>query len=152
MPYFVPHQINSESEPTPSPPEPLPIPTEADALDAYSRVVVRVAEEFRPAVVNLRVGRGRNGSGGSGILFTPDGFLLTNAHVVRNATTIRLRLSDGQEIEGRVVGSGSSGDAWYTVSVVHIHISPGVALSGLFSATLGVWLVCRSGKPPKLPR
>ena len=56
---------------------------EAEALDAYSRVVVRVAEALPPAVVNLRGGKGGNGGSGSGILFTPDGFLLTNHHVVR---------------------------------------------------------------------
>jgi len=54
---------------------------ERDALDAYSNVVVNVAEMLRPAVVNLRSGQGRHGGSGSGILFTPDGFLLTNHHV-----------------------------------------------------------------------
>src|SRR5690242_19394161 len=52
---------------------------EAAALDAYSREVVRVAEQLRPAVVNVRRGNGRGE--GSGVLFTPDGFLLSNAHV-----------------------------------------------------------------------
>src|SRR5205807_2823613 len=65
----------------PQPPQP-PLPTEAEALDAFSRVVVHVAETLRPAVVNLRAGRGRSGGSGSGVLFTPDGFLLTNHHVV----------------------------------------------------------------------
>jgi S1-C subfamily serine protease len=75
---------------------------------------VRVAEQLQPAVVNLRVGRGRNGSGGSGILFTPDGFLLTNAHVVRDFAAVRIRLSDGQDIEGRVVGR----DPWTDLAIV----------------------------------
>src|SRR5262249_18836024 len=64
----------------PSPPDPPP--SEGEALDAFSRVVIDVADRLRPAVVNLR-GTGRGGGSGSGILFTPDGFLLTNHHVVR---------------------------------------------------------------------
>ncbi len=95
-----------------SPPEPSP--EEMDALDAYSRVVVRVADLLRPAVVNLRAGRGNSGGSGSGILFTPDGLLLTNAHVVRQHGRVRIRLSDGRELEGRVVGS----DPWTDLAVV----------------------------------
>jgi S1-C subfamily serine protease len=94
-------------------PQPTP-PSETDALDAYSRVVVRVAEQLQPAVVNLRVGRGRSASGGSGLLFTPDGFLLTNAHVVRDFDSVRIRMHDGQEVEGRVVGS----DPWTDLAIV----------------------------------
>ena len=91
-----------------------PAPDEKDALDAYSRVVVNVAELLQPAVVNLRVGQGRHSGGGSGILFAPDGFLLTNAHVVRDFRSVRIRLHDGQEVEGRVVGS----DPWTDIAVV----------------------------------
>ena len=55
---------------------------EAEALDAYSRVVTFVAETVSPSVANLRVGRrGRYSAGGSGVVITPDGFLLTSAHV-----------------------------------------------------------------------
>src|SRR5205807_6315070 len=83
---------------------PEPSPDELEALDAYSRVIVRVADVLRPAVVNLRAGRGRDGGSGSGILFTPDGFLLTNAHVVGSHERARVRTSDGHEFQGRVVG------------------------------------------------
>jgi S1-C subfamily serine protease len=113
MSRIVPSLINGEAEQPPEP-EHLPPIAESEALDAYSRVVVRVAEQMRPAVVNLRVGRGRNGSGGSGVLFTPDGFLLTNAHVVRDFPAVRIRLSDGQEIDGRVVGR----DPWTDLAIV----------------------------------
>lgn len=78
---------------------------EQEALDAYSSVVVRVADRLRPAVVNLRAGRGRNQGSGSGILFSPDGLLLTNHHVVRGNERVRVRLVTGEEFTGRVVGN-----------------------------------------------
>ena len=99
--------------PTPSP-LPQPQPTDGEALDAFSRVVVTVAEQLRPAVVNLRVGRGPRGGTGSGVLFTPDGFLLTNHHVVEGSQNVRVRLSDGTEMPGRVVGN----DPWTDLAVV----------------------------------
>ena len=78
------HFITNDGEDSPASPPPGQ-PTEGEALDAFSRVVVTVAEKLRPAVVNLRVGRGMRGGTGSGVLFTPDGFLLTNHHVVQGA-------------------------------------------------------------------
>ena len=92
---------------------------ERDALDAYSNVVVRVAERLRPAVVNLRSGRGRHEGSGSGVLFTPDGFLLTNHHVVQGNDRVRVRLGDGQELAGRVVGA----DPWTDLAVVQAESS-----------------------------
>ncbi len=97
-----------------SPNEPEPDPRELEALDAYSNVVVRVAEQLRPAVVNLRAGSGRRQGSGSGILFTPDGFLLTNHHVVQGNDRVRVRLGDGQELPGRVVGN----DPWTDLAIV----------------------------------
>jgi S1-C subfamily serine protease len=99
------------SLPEPQPPDPLP--SEDEALDAFSRVVVQVAEKIRPAVVNLRGARGRQGTG-SGLLFTPDGFLMTNHHVVANHERVRVRLNNGQELPGRVVGA----DPWTDLAVV----------------------------------
>jgi S1-C subfamily serine protease len=84
------------------------------ALDAFSSVVVRVSDRVRPAVVNLRVGRGMSAGSGSGVIFSPDGLLLTNHHVVGEATTIRVRLQDGQEVAGRVIGN----DPWTDLAVV----------------------------------
>jgi S1-C subfamily serine protease len=94
-----------------SPPDPQP--EENEALDAYSQVVVNVAQALRPAVVNLRGSRRRDGSG-SGILFTPDGFLLTNHHVVQGNREVRVRLNDGHDLGGRVVGT----DPWTDLAVV----------------------------------
>src|SRR5437763_10975115 len=83
---------------------------EAEALDAYSRVVVDVAERVAPSVANLRVmRRGRGGQvpagAGSAVVLTPDGFLLTSAHVVagpgRNG---RAAFVDGRELAFRAVG------------------------------------------------
>jgi S1-C subfamily serine protease len=85
-----------------------------DVLDAFSRAVVGVADKLRPAVVNLRVGKGMRGGSGSGVLFTPDGFLLTNHHVVQGHEAVRVRLSDGTELGGRVIGN----DPWTDLAVV----------------------------------
>jgi S1-C subfamily serine protease len=89
-------------------------PSDDEAFDAFSKVVVRVAEKLRPAVVNLHCGSGRRQSGGSGVLFTPDGFLLTNHHVVQGHDRARLRFHDGKEMTGRVVGN----DPWTDLAVL----------------------------------
>ena len=83
---------------------------EAEALDAYSRIVVDVAERIAPSVANLRVmRRGRGGQvpagAGSAVALTPDGFLVTSAHVVAGpARTGRATFVDGRELSWRVVG------------------------------------------------
>src|SRR5438132_97995 len=105
---------NGGSDSIPEPAPPGPDPDERAALDAYSEVVVRVAERLRPAVVNLRGGRGRRQGSGSGVLFTPDGFLLTNHHVVQSIRRPRIRLNDGRDLGGRVVGT----DPWTDLAVV----------------------------------
>src|ERR1700759_4213961 len=83
---------------------------EAEALDAYSRVVVGVAERLSPSVANLRVmRRGRGGQvpagAGSAVALTPDGFLLTSAHVGAGpGRGGRASFVDGRELRFRVIG------------------------------------------------
>src|ERR1700733_7020770 len=83
---------------------------EAEALDAYSRVVVDVAERVAPSVANLRVmRRGRGGQvpagAGSAVALTPDGFLLTSAHVVAGPNRSgRAAFVDGRELRFGIVG------------------------------------------------
>jgi S1-C subfamily serine protease len=90
--------------------------TEEDALDAYSEVVVRVAEQVTPSVANLRVERRVRGGrvlagGGSGVVITPDGFLVTSAHVVAGtAGTGRASFSDGRDVEFAVIGADALSD------------------------------------------
>src|SRR5579871_827812 len=138
------HFITNGSDGSMAPQPPDPSPGEAEALDAFSTVVVRVAEELRPAVVNLRGPRGRGEGSGSGILFTPDGFLLTNHHVVGRNERVRIRLQDGGELEGRVVGA----DPWTDLAVVQAHAS-GLPYAGFGdSAALRVGqLVVAIGSP-----
>jgi serine protease Do len=84
-------------------------PTEAEALDAYSRVVTFVAETLGPSVANLRIDRR---GGGSGVVITPDGFMLTSAHVVGSSRSRRVRASftDGRELRASVVGADPLSD------------------------------------------
>jgi serine protease Do len=91
------------------------LPSEAEALDAYSRAVIGVAERLAPSVANLRVShRGRGGrrldGGGSAVVITPDGFLLTSAHVVARAGKGRASFVDGRELGFEVVGADPHSD------------------------------------------
>ena len=84
-------------------------------LDAYSQIVSGVAERLTPKVASLRVPRqgSRGGTGeslGSGVVFTGDGFLLTNAHVVGQATSGTAAFSDGTSLPFRVVGADPLSD------------------------------------------
>jgi S1-C subfamily serine protease len=86
----------------------------ADPLDAYSQIVAGVAVALTPRVASLRVrqpGRRSGGEGlGSAVIYTPDGFLLTNAHVVGSAEHGTVTFSDGGTAEFRVVGADPLSD------------------------------------------
>ena len=96
-----------------STPERLP---DDEALDAYSRTVSSVAERLSPSVANLRVTRrGRGGArydgGGSGVVVTADGFMVTSAHVVTGSRgRVRASFADGREVEATVVGADPFSD------------------------------------------
>lgn len=91
-----------------------PIPPEADdlLLDAYSRAVTAAVERVGPAVVHVAVqgGRGGRGGQGSGVVVSPDGLVLTNAHVVAGAEALRLTVADGRPIGARLLGADPDTD------------------------------------------
>src|SRR5919197_1960505 len=86
-------------------------PTDAEALDAYSRVVTTVARDLAPSVANLRVTRRLRGGrmavgGGSAVVIAPDGFLLTSAHVVEGAHSGEASFVDGRTMRFAGAGGG----------------------------------------------
>ena len=94
-------------------------PDDDEALDAYSRAVIAVAERLTPSVANLRVSRRVRGGrqlagGGSAVVITPDGFMLTSAHVIERTDGGRASLVDGRELDFEVVGS----DPWSDLALL----------------------------------
>lgn len=92
-------------------------------LDAYSRAVVGVVDRLGPAVVSINIGwrlqkRGmEKGGAGSGVIIAPDGYILTNSHVVHNATRFEVILNNNKSYEATLVGEDPSTD----LAVVRVH-------------------------------
>ena len=118
------------------------VENDEDLLDAYSRAVVHVVDQVGPAVVSIAIQRQANAqapegmAAGSGVIIAPDGFVLTNSHVVDHANEIEVGLLDGTTLPARLVGTDPATD----LAVVRANAN------GLPSAQLGDSVTLRVGQ------
>jgi S1-C subfamily serine protease len=118
----------------------LTLPGDADLLDAYSRAVINVVENVGPAVVSIAVSTPKSGDniagGGSGAIIAPDGYILTNSHVVHGASKLAIALESGAQHAAMLVGEDPATD----LAVIHVNAS------GLPYTTLGDSTALRVGQ------
>ena len=130
------------------------IPPDEDLLDAYSKAVISASEEVKASVVNVEVQHGPGHARvhqqygakgcGSGFVFTSDGFILTNSHVIKNAASIEVTFTDGKKLPARVVGD----DPYMDLAVIKVEALDLVPAAFGDSSTLKVGqLVIAIGSP-----
>jgi S1-C subfamily serine protease len=124
------HFTDGSAEQHSESPRPVNRPTanDADLLDAYSQAVIHVVETVSPAVISV-TGRGPNGrgGGGSGFIVTPDGYAITNSHVIDDRPKLEAETAEGDRLRAEIVGDDPATD----LAIVRL------AASGLPYAQLG---------------
>jgi len=143
------HRISGAHE-APVPLAAGPVAEDAALLDAYSQAVTAVVEAIGPAVVSVHAGKRLPGPGGelqgsgSGVAITPDGYILTNSHVVQDAAGLAVVLTDGHRVGASLVG----GDPATDLALIHAHgvSMPHAALAGATTPRVGQ-LVIAMGNP-----
>ena len=107
--------------------------SDLELLDSYSRAVVGAVQRVGPAVVHVQVKQQRGEGAGSGFAFTPDGFMLTNSHVVHGASAVFVTTSEGDRFPAEVIGDDPDTD----LAVIRSNVNAWVPLGSSRNLTAG---------------